>query len=124
MMKKKQLIVICSGYNNRQEVDYTNDMKAVIKNELAVTTIDCKGCYNGTKENSFIVICNSMQDVYTIRNIACTLYEQESIFISYPDRSSQLMYSNGLCEDIGILKQVWHAEDNYTLVNDSYWVTN
>ena len=78
----------------------------------------CLGVYKGTPEVSFLVIIHSDKDRAKLIDLAQD-FNQESILISRPDRSSYLyMIENGDKIELGELQEVESVEglDAFTIV--------
>lgn len=68
------------------------------------------GCYNGVTEQSLLVDAAHEGVVKQL----CNYYSQESYLKSYCDRTSDLIYSDGRREYIGVLTKGYCATGSYT----------
>lgn len=95
----------------------THNMETIL-NDYGFSFTQVLGSYKGATEQSFLVIVNSDKDRAKLIDLAQD-FNQESILISRPDRSSYLyMIENGDKIELGELQEVESVEglDAFTIV--------
>lgn len=109
--------------NNRR----TNNLEACL-GDLNLAARRATGVYNGTQETSFVVLINDQTDIDTLKDFAFKSFGQESILHVDSNQEAVLIFNDGKTEGLGRLEQVSKeiatGRDNYTIMGDSYYVTN
>ena len=83
------------------------------------------GCYQGTKEKAFIVMCNDLHDVMRIECLGIHKYKQDSILIVDQSKCLAMLKYADVCTAIGRgFEQVESSKglDNYMVVDGETWV--
>lgn len=128
-MNLKQNILIFSVFKANQTWEQNRNAHVQAMAELKSNLIPCGelvGRYNGASELSIMVIGFQHRD--TVKAF-CEKFNQESYLESHNDRFTNLVYSSGAIEPIGILTAVSKAEAekmgsySYSAPLDQFFVT-
>lgn len=129
-MIQKQRIVILSA-----ELSENSDKRNTMSTEnLELCLQECNfryknatGIYKGRKENSFVVIAQSNEDIEVLKDFAFKNFNQESILETDIKGNAYLTYQNGKCELLGRLEQINRdiasSFDSYTILDGKYYAT-
>ena len=83
------------------------------------------GCYHGTTEQAFVVMCNDLFDVMRIECLGIHKYKQDSVLIVDQNKCLAMLKYADLCTVIGRgFEQVDSNKglDNYMTVDGETWV--
>ena len=87
--------------------------------------VSATGCYKGTQEQSFIVMCSDIYDVMRIECIGISLFSQESVLIIDMIKECVLLKYASTVSMIGanfVPVNMLSGEDAYTIVDGQIWV--
>lgn len=112
-----------SGQDNNRRTALLNDMLA----ELRLPFKTAIGVYNGSKENSFVVVVNSQADIDVLKGFAFKSFGQESILHQDANQEARLIFADDSTKQLGKLEQVSKelalSLDNYTEMGGKFYTT-
>ena len=121
-------VVILSAHNNLDTAAENAARTELLDQYLLGAKLSFKrtmGAFQGTKQESFVVVVRNEQDVEVLKNLAFTNFKQNAVLMQDSNRQAHLLTSDGTEKTLGKLDVVTEQQaiesGSYTIMNNQYY---
>ena len=121
-------VVILSAHNNLDTAAENAARTELLDQYLLGAKLSFKrtmGAFQGTKQESFVVIVNDNEDIEIVKNCAFINFNQNAVLHQDANRQAHLLSSDGTIKTLGKLdvvpESVAVATGSYTIMNDQFY---
>tara|TARA_R100000951_G_C2540004_1_gene149083 strand:+ start:78 stop:488 length:411 start_codon:yes stop_codon:yes gene_type:complete len=125
----KQVVILSAelaGLSRKENDKRSNTLEHCLQ-DCNLNFNEAIGVYKGKEEKSFVVIVNNEDEAQGVKEFAFLNFNQESVLVQDANQEAYLEFGDGSSQRLGILslvpKEIAQVEDNYTILNGEYYIT-